>query len=288
VLERLSELARASELKPLPRDLFEANAYLDICPPSLQDNSASEPGERIPLRPVATVGPTDSVPDWIAGARSRPLVYLTLGTYVSGHVGSLRAAAIGLGTLDVDTLVTVGPSGDPSALDPLPDSVRVERFVPQGVLLPHVDLVAHHGGSGTMLGALTHGLPQLLLPHGADQFLNAQAIVKSGAGRRLLPEEITPEAVAEAGRALLSEAGYRDAARGLALEIAAMPAPSDTVPKLERLAAGGGPSSGAQPPRPCPTRFFLGVSPRAGAGFAQVRPTDRPPGTATNVPRSGP
>ena len=89
-----------------------------------------------------------------------------------------------------------------------------------------------------MLGALAHGQPQLLLPHGADQFLNAQAIVDSGAGRRLLPEEITPEAVAHAGRALLSEPRYRDAARSLALEIAAMPAPAETVPKLERLAAG--------------------------------------------------
>jgi UDP:flavonoid glycosyltransferase YjiC (YdhE family) len=150
----------------------------------------------------------------------------------------LRSAAIGLGMLEVDALVTVGPVGDPSALGPLPHSVRVERFVPQGVLLPHVDLVAHHGGSGTMLGALAHGLPQLVLPHGADQFLNAQALLDCGAGRRLLPEELTSDAVALAVRALLSEPEYRDAARGLAGEIAAMPAPAETVPKLEQLAAG--------------------------------------------------
>jgi UDP:flavonoid glycosyltransferase YjiC (YdhE family) len=119
----------------------------------------------------------------------------------------------------------------------LPRSVRVERFVPQGVLLPHVDLVVHHCGSGTMLGALAHGLPQLVLPHGADQFLNARALLDAGAGLRLLPEEITPESVADAARALLGEPAYRDAAAGLAAEIAAMPAPADTVPKLERLAA---------------------------------------------------
>jgi UDP:flavonoid glycosyltransferase YjiC (YdhE family) len=238
VLERLAEVARAYEIEAFGSDLFEANAYLDICPPSLQDNSASEPRERIPLRPVAPAGPADAVPEWVAGVRSRPLVYLTLGTYVSGQVESLRAAAIGLGTLNVDALVTVGPDGDPSALGPLPDSVQVERFVPQGVLLPRVDVVAHHGGSGTMLGALAQGLPQLVLPHGADQFLNAQALLDCGAGRRLLPEEITADAVAHAVRALLSEPGYRDAARGLAVEIAAMPAPAETVPKLEQQAAG--------------------------------------------------
>jgi UDP:flavonoid glycosyltransferase YjiC (YdhE family) len=233
VLERLAEVARCHCLGAL----FEAGAYLDICPPRLQDSSASDPGERIPLRPVAPIGPTDVVPRWIAGVRSRPLVYLTLGTYVSGQVGSLRAAAAGVGTLEVDALVTVGPDGDPSDLGPLPGSVRVERFVPQGVLLPHLDLVVHHGGSGTLLGALAHALPQLLLPHGADQFMNARALLDSGAGLQLLPEEITPESVADAVRTLLGEPGYRDAAEILAVEIAGMPSPAETVPKLERLVA---------------------------------------------------
>jgi UDP:flavonoid glycosyltransferase YjiC (YdhE family) len=155
---------------------------------------------------------------------------------VFGHVDSLRAAVAGLGALDVDTLVTVGPDGDPAALGPLPRSVRVERFVPQGALLPHLDVVAHHCGSGTMLGALSHGLPQLAMPHGADQFTNAQALAGSGAGRRLLPEEITPEAVADVVGALLVEPGYRDAAGRIAAEIAAMPAPEEVVSELERRA----------------------------------------------------
>jgi hypothetical protein len=105
-----------------------------------------------------------------------------------------------VGKLDVDALVTVGPDGDPSAVGPLPDSVRVERFVSQGVLLPYVDAVSHHGGSGTMLGALSHGLPQLVLPRGADQFFNAQALVDSGTGCCLTPEENTPETVREASK----------------------------------------------------------------------------------------
>ena len=134
-------------------------------------------------------------------------------------------------------IVTVGPDGDSAALGPLPDSVRVERFVPQGVLLPHLDVVAHHGGSGTMLGALAHGLPQLVLPHGADQFMNAQALLDTGAGRRLLPEEINPSAVADAVQALISQLAYRESAKAIAADIAAMPGPVETVPKLERLAS---------------------------------------------------
>jgi calicheamicin 3'-O-methyl-rhamnosyltransferase len=198
--------------------------------PASREKSASDPAERIPLRPVAPIASGDVVPAWVAAERARPLVYLTLGTYVSGHVDSLRAAAAGLGMLDIDALVTVGPDGDPAALGPLPDSVRVERFVPQGVLLPHLDVVAHHGGSGTMLGALSHGLPQLLLPHGADQFMNAQ-------GLRLLPEEINPPAVADVVQALIDHPAHRESARAIAAETAAMPEPVETVPTLERLAS---------------------------------------------------
>jgi len=54
--------------------LFEANTYLDICPPSLQDISAAEPGERIPLRPVALIGPPDVLPHRVAGVCAWPLV----------------------------------------------------------------------------------------------------------------------------------------------------------------------------------------------------------------------
>jgi calicheamicin 3'-O-methyl-rhamnosyltransferase len=146
-LALLEQVVRGYEPDARVGDLFEANACLDICPPSLQDKSASDPAERIPLRPVAPITSGDVVPAWVAAERARPLVYLTLGTYVSGHVDSLRAAAAGLGMLDIDALLTVGPHGDPAALGPLPDSVRVERFVPQGVLLPHLDVVAHHGAA---------------------------------------------------------------------------------------------------------------------------------------------
>jgi UDP:flavonoid glycosyltransferase YjiC (YdhE family) len=238
-LEALTDVVRTFEPGAAPRDPFFANAYVDICPPSLRDPSASDPGERIDLRPEAPTEPGDQVPDWVAADRSRPLAYLTLGTYVSGHVDSLRAAATGLGRLDLDALVTVGPGGDPAALEPLPDSIRVERFVPQGVLLPQLDLVVHHGGSGTMLGALAHGLPQLMLPHGADQFMNAQSLLDSGAGLRLLPEEISADAVAEAVRALLAESRFREAAGRIAAEIAAMPAPAELVADLERLQRSG-------------------------------------------------
>ena len=79
----------------------------------------------------------------------------------------------GLRDLPIDLIVTVGRDLDPVDLGTQPANVHVERFMPQAALLPHCDLVVSHAGSGSVLGALAHGLPMVLLPIGADQPLNA-------------------------------------------------------------------------------------------------------------------
>ena len=105
----------------------------------------------------------------------------------------------------------------------LPDSVRVEAFVPQAELLSDFSLVVHHGGSGTTMGAAQHGLVQLMLPQGADQFGNAEAVSAFGAGQSLIGPDVTADSVEQAARTLLTSTAARDAAHGLAQEVAAMP-----------------------------------------------------------------
>jgi UDP:flavonoid glycosyltransferase YjiC (YdhE family) len=91
----------------------------------------------------------------------------------------------------------------PEQLGSVPDDVTVRAWVPQADLLPHADLIVHHGGGGTTLGALTVGAPQLILPQGADEFANAEALTAAGAALSLLPTEVSTEAVAECARKLL-------------------------------------------------------------------------------------
>lgn len=100
-------------------------------------------------------------------------------------------------------------------------------------MVAHADLVVHHGGSGSTLGALAEGVPQLVLPHGADQFANAEALVTVGAALRLLPAELSADAVTEQARKLPSR---RDAARAIAAEIAAMPSPDEVARELPKHA----------------------------------------------------
>jgi UDP:flavonoid glycosyltransferase YjiC (YdhE family) len=114
--------------------------------------------------------------------------------------------------------------------------VRVERYVPQTLVLQHCDVIISHGGSGTVLAALAGGVPQLCLPQGADQFLNAAAIADAGAGLTIAPAEVDGAAIRRDTGRLLDDPQFRQRAGQIAEEIAAMPGPDDVAAVLEQLA----------------------------------------------------
>ena len=212
--------------------------YLDICPPSVQSVPLDHVPARQPLRPVAdTGGPGGALPRYLE-RDGRPLVYVTLGT-VQNRLPLLAPAVAALAHLPVRVLVTVGPDGDPVALGPQPDHVHVERWVDQPRVLRHCDVVVSHAGSGTFLGALAEGLPQLCLPQAADQFRNSEGARRAGVAAVLHPDESSPEAIAGAVRALLTDDALHQRARGVADEISAMPSPAEVVDVLVATFHGG-------------------------------------------------
>ena len=76
----------------------------------------------------------------------------------------------------------------------------------------------------------------MLLPQGADQFHNAEALGASGAGVTLEPGKATPAAIRGAVRRALEDPGLRAGARRIAAEIAAMDSPATVIEGLERHA----------------------------------------------------
>ncbi|MCR6486708.1 glycosyltransferase [Amycolatopsis sp. OK19-0408] len=203
--------------------------HLDICPPSLQDKDFLAAVERIPLRPVPFSEPASP-----ALRTSRPLVYLTLGT-AFGTPELLKTAIEGLAALDAQVVVATGRVR-PEELGAVPPNVTARAWVSQVDILPEADLVVHHGGSGTTLGALSAGVPQLVLPQGADQFANAKALVAAGAAQCLGPGEVSATAIADGVRELRRGPAPREAARAIAAEIARMPSPDEVARALPRWA----------------------------------------------------
>jgi MGT family glycosyltransferase len=142
----------------------------------------------------------------------------------------------GLRDLLVNLVVTVGRDIDPAEFGPQPAHVHIERYVPQALLLPHCHLVVSHCGSGSVMGALAHGLPMVVIPMGADQPLNAARCETLGVARVLDAMEATPRMVREAVATVLEDPTYRRAAERMRDEIAALPGTEYALTLLERLA----------------------------------------------------
>ena len=203
--------------------------------PSLRRFNGPFDVPKIPIRPVGYAESIGGVPGWLDEPKTRPRIYLTLGTVSFGAVEVLSRALGEIADLDVDILVAVGPEGDPAALGEVGPNVHLEKFVNQSEILSRVDLIVHHGGTGTVLGALAAGIPQLILPQGADQFFNAEFLTEAGAARALLNEDQQPGR-SGAVAALLSEGPERAVAQQIQAEIAALPSPADVIPELVSLA----------------------------------------------------
>ncbi|MGW3151057.1 glycosyltransferase [Streptomyces sp. NPDC001177] len=236
--ERIGQelLATAGDLGvdvPFGQLLALSRSYIDIVPPSIQDPGfLAAPLPRIEQRTVAYSEPGE-LPERIRES-GRPFVYLTLGTAL-GSPEVLRTVLQGLLPLDVPVLVAAGPVVPVEELGELPERVVAVPWVAQPEALKHASVVVQHGGAGTTLATLAAGLPQLVLPQGADGPANGKAVAAAGAGEVVLAADQSPEAVTEATRRLLAEEGYRVSARKVAAEIAAMPDPAENVARLVEL-----------------------------------------------------
>ncbi len=230
--EWLNELATAAA-PDLPADAIRRSPFLTLNPPALDDPQAPAPDRVHRFRDIADA--PAPLPDWWPG-NDDPLIYLSFGS-VAGALdfvfpGLYRAALDALADLPARVLVTIGNSREPLELGPTPANVRVERWVPQADVAARAAVMVVHGGYGTMLGALTAGVPLVVAPLFADQPHNARRVAELGAGIAL-PEPGSvrrlpldgPRALAGLGdivREVLADQRYRRAARRVAASAAAL------------------------------------------------------------------
>jgi len=231
--DAVSPMWRELGMDAAPWAGVHAGTTLTICPTSL-DHGADGLERARPLRPSPLPLPDPPALPVSWDDPGRPLVYVTLGTFSNNAVDLFRLVLDALADEPVNVLATIGRDNDPAALGPVPGNARVEQFVPQAAVLPHCAAVVHHAGAGTMFGLLAHGLPSVALPQSADNFTVAELIAEAGVARRLLPGEVTADAVRSHLRTVLGDASYATRARQVAEEIAAMPSPQDVAAALRQ------------------------------------------------------
>jgi UDP:flavonoid glycosyltransferase YjiC (YdhE family) len=219
---------------------------------------AAAPKE-VGIRPrLADLGhpPTPAIPARLPGAAAA--VLCTFGTVFNKRPEVLRTVIQGVAEQVGRLQVVLGPGLPPGSLGDVPPLVQVLPEASVHSLLPAVDFVITHGGAGTLTALQLHGKPSLLLPQGADQFINSAATqrVRSGVvrfhsiGAAAIGADgrapLTSESVGQAFAELARDGVYRERANWLRREYEALPPLEIAVELIERLASTKQPIVAAQ------------------------------------------
>ncbi|MDQ6694522.1 MAG: glycosyltransferase [Chloroflexota bacterium] len=238
-LKHLCDIAGLSPREPA--DLLYHYLWLSSRPLSLWNPEFAVPPTMHTFRYAGfNQSGEEELPDWVADLQEQPTVYVTLGTVFNHRTDIFSAILAGLQEEPINLIVTVGRNRDPQEFGAQPAHVHVERYIPQDLLLPLCNLVITHGGSGTMMDALSHALPMVMVPLSADQPANAQRCAELGVARVIEPEACTAEAIQDATREVLRDPQYRQASQRLQDEIRQLPGLEYPVALLEKLAAEHG------------------------------------------------
>lgn len=234
LLAPLAEYVR-EELAPLAAGLGAADVdpyaapTIDPCPPGLR-LGARQP--RHPLRYVPFNGPGTA---YRLPPVTRPRVALTWG-YTMAKLGSpyffAREALAALGEMDDIEVAVVTDRGQRDLLGPMPGNALPVESVPLDAVLDSCDAVVAHGGAGSLMTALCHGLPQVLVPQLPDHAAHARRLAEAGAGAVCPRPEATPDRLRELVRDVLDRADHRNAATRLRDEIAEQPSPIEVAREL--------------------------------------------------------
>ncbi len=142
-------------------------------------------------------------------------IYLGFGSMPSHALSQPLALASAIHeSTDLPVLVRGGTSAEamPEWCLPIGDE-------PHQHLFPRCAAVVHHGGAGTLTTAARNGVPQVVVPHLADQFYWAHRVEELGIGARVRGQARSVKPVALAVARVSGSSAIHETARELAASI---------------------------------------------------------------------
>ena len=190
----------------------------------------------LPLGRSATPRP----PWWDELDGDREVVLVTQGTLANGDLSQLVAPTLAA-LADRDDLLVVATTGgrpvEALGMD-LPANARIASFLPFDAIFPKVDVFVTNGGYGSVLQALSAGVPVVAAGKTEDKAEVSARVGRAGVGIDLGTSTPTPAALGGAIERVLSEPSFRRAARAMAAEFEALDAGQEILGAIDGLVRG--------------------------------------------------
>lgn len=154
--------------------------------------------------------PSQELKSFIGSHKS--ILLITFGSMVNGEPEKKTQMIIRvLERLGIAAIINTGNGG---LVKPIQHDSNLTFFVPNipyDWLLPQIDFMVHHGGSGTTHMALKYGCPSLIIPHIIDQFLWNEINFKKGLGPKgISVNKIDERSFESLLRDLVSNSSYKE------------------------------------------------------------------------------
>ena len=164
-----------------------------------------------------------------------PLVMVSFSTgFEQRNVDKLQRALDALADVPVHVVATTGGIVAPNELAS-PENAVVLNYAAHDPIMRRAALVMTHGGHGTAMRSLRHGVPMVVIPGLAgDQPFVAAAVQEWGAGRAL-PGDAGIEAMREAAQDVLSTPSFRENARQRSAALAGIDGAANAADEVEAL-----------------------------------------------------
>ncbi|MBE6853851.1 MAG: glycosyl transferase [Ruminococcus sp.] len=151
---------------------------------------------------------TDKLPD---KKKSRPLVYISMGTVINDRPDFYKSCIVALKDLNADVIISCGKTFDIGSLSALPDNIKIHPYVDQLDVLSRTDVFITHCGMNSVSESLYMAAPMVLYPQTGEQQAVARRAAEIGAGE-FLKDDSSAGIKAAVSRVLGSDA-YAKAAK---------------------------------------------------------------------------
>jgi MGT family glycosyltransferase len=164
-----------------------------------------------------------------------PLVMISFSTmFEQRNAEKLQRSLDALADFQVHVVATTAGIVAPSELT-VPANALLLDYAAHDPIMQRAALVVTHGGHGTAMRALRHGVPMILIPGLAgDQPFVAAAMQEFGAGRAL-PGDATVEAIHTAAQEILATPSFKQNARERSAALAGVDGAANAADEVEAL-----------------------------------------------------
>ena len=156
----------------------------------------------------AFVGPSVPEREEPVPVRSRPLVYVSLGTVMHDRKRFCKNCVTALADMDVDAILSVGTAENLEVLGQMPSHIQAAERVDQLAVLRQADVFLTHCGMNSASEAIWYGVPTVLDPQQSEEAAVAERMEELGMGLHLRSEE--PKLIREALEKVLAEPSFRE------------------------------------------------------------------------------